>query len=952
MSEPDNFYVVLPSNASTDLFPDNSQSRFRVRLRHPLQLHGSWEVGVAEIHMPLYWFNIDEDNDHLELTWANAPQKRVPPNYADNRQQQQQLLKEEDSVEKNETNKVRKRPRIDDDDDEDAGKTPTLTPTQTSPPPASSTNVIAKKKTKTQPEDKKTDSVSASTTSDQVVGGEKETKEEKPQQDAEYDIIVPAGQYENLHHMLKVLRQELGAKGLDKYIRLAYSVLPTPRIVVNIGNFVRITLSEENREFWQKVAGIPSEKIGVPMGREQKDIYLRPIHDGPYNLTEPIGLALFDMAVGAENAEITYIAIPAGNYDSIEAMITTMNSVVPDKFKQLGVSFTYSREEGLLKIELTDDPTRIKIAIPQSEGAKPAVVHFWEKVMGVPRREMGQWQSTRREDIALYPQPVEPITVKSDLLMKVHVGMLASKMTPPAEIFKEGVQVDAAVAAQRTHYGVSKFTIQKSTYPNGPVDFFGKLNNNLIHNFMDGHCNIIYDDEEQRLDLLLKPGTKFRFPEQNWNSLLGLPKSIINKFIDSETQLPTAVGQTATIADGRKKVSLNMLLPYVRPFQIPAGAKVFMASYAADNEPVRKRTISNAKGIEIIQLEYSDGIRGLLKVIEDGIPKQFKDKILIKYRYDRKLEFNIAKDYAVLFEAPPTDKHFWWRTVGLPKSYLGKPITDIREIIVLKNRPPMPLYQTTDMKFELLPPIEKTEEKQKSSSSSKQDDRATATTAAIAADESMQSDQPPPMADAAASHSIVIEQGYYGSLQDLTDTINRVIKSDDRLNLQENAGEKVQLQPRRDKRIQLTLNMKDVGVRFSGDDKSLGAMLGFSKEQRNQWIRPHTKTIGQYPADIRRGVYSIYLYTNIVTPQYLGDSSAPLIRVINPSFQNQQSLYKGVTAGDDIISFHYKTIYYYPLARNYFETIDIELRSDFGQLLKFNGGKTLVQLHFRRRQAA
>src|SRR5687767_10937588 len=79
MNEDDNFYVVLPSNASTDIFPNNTQSHFRVRLRHPLQLYGSWEVGVAEIHMPLNWFNVDEDNDSLELTWPDAPRKRPEP---------------------------------------------------------------------------------------------------------------------------------------------------------------------------------------------------------------------------------------------------------------------------------------------------------------------------------------------------------------------------------------------------------------------------------------------------------------------------------------------------------------------------------------------------------------------------------------------------------------------------------------------------------------------------------------------------------------------------------------------------------------------------------------------------------------------------------------------------------------------------------------------------------
>ena len=48
----DHFYVALFSNASIDLYPDNSRAVFTTHLAHPIDLETSsseWEVGVCEI---------------------------------------------------------------------------------------------------------------------------------------------------------------------------------------------------------------------------------------------------------------------------------------------------------------------------------------------------------------------------------------------------------------------------------------------------------------------------------------------------------------------------------------------------------------------------------------------------------------------------------------------------------------------------------------------------------------------------------------------------------------------------------------------------------------------------------------------------------------------------------------------------------------------------------------
>jgi len=54
------FYMTLPSNASLETFPKNTQSDFKVRLQQPLRLEGKWQVGVVEVHYPNSWNNVTD----------------------------------------------------------------------------------------------------------------------------------------------------------------------------------------------------------------------------------------------------------------------------------------------------------------------------------------------------------------------------------------------------------------------------------------------------------------------------------------------------------------------------------------------------------------------------------------------------------------------------------------------------------------------------------------------------------------------------------------------------------------------------------------------------------------------------------------------------------------------------------------------------------------------------
>ena len=52
-------HVTLPSNGID--FPNNTTSTYTVKLNHPLLLEGGeWEIGLADIHYPSSWTNVDE----------------------------------------------------------------------------------------------------------------------------------------------------------------------------------------------------------------------------------------------------------------------------------------------------------------------------------------------------------------------------------------------------------------------------------------------------------------------------------------------------------------------------------------------------------------------------------------------------------------------------------------------------------------------------------------------------------------------------------------------------------------------------------------------------------------------------------------------------------------------------------------------------------------------------
>ena len=55
------FYLVLPSNSSLNIFQENKTSSYKVQLPNPLELHiTKWEVVLSEIHFPNNFYTISD----------------------------------------------------------------------------------------------------------------------------------------------------------------------------------------------------------------------------------------------------------------------------------------------------------------------------------------------------------------------------------------------------------------------------------------------------------------------------------------------------------------------------------------------------------------------------------------------------------------------------------------------------------------------------------------------------------------------------------------------------------------------------------------------------------------------------------------------------------------------------------------------------------------------------
>lgn len=133
--------------------------------------------------------------------------------------------------------------------------------------------------------------------------------------------------------------------------------------------------------------------------------------------------------------------------------------------------------------------------------------------------------------------------------------------------------------------------------------------------------------------------------------------------------------------------------------------------------------------------------------------------------------------------------------------------------------------------------------------------------------------------------------------------------------------------------IVLNENAKGTLIEF---DTILGQQLGFNPEL-NIGQNLHATSF----LDIDLGLPSfLFVYCDIIDAQIVGNTVAPLLRLVNSKFKNH-------SFGEQITQ-EFSSLQYVPILKRQFNNIEIDLRTSSGDRIPFQTGTSAVLLHFRR----
>ena len=122
-----------------------------------------------------------------------------------------------------------------------------------------------------------------------------------------------------------------------------------------------------------------------------------------------------------------------------------------------------------------------------------------------------------------------------------------------------------------------------------------------------------------------------------------------------------------------------------------------------------------------------------------------------------------------------------------------------------------------------------------------------------------------------------------------------------------------------------------VQVAYSPD---LARLLGYSHNMRytQRYLR-----LSKNPPDLRERVHSVYVYCDVLEHVPVGDTKAPLLRIVDTDDKSIGNIHRV-----------FNPLLYVPLQKKTFNTIDIDMRTEFGTTVPFLSGKSFVVLEFRR----
>ena len=167
----------------------------------------------------------------------------------------------------------------------------------------------------------------------------------------------------------------------------------------------------------------------------------------------------------------------------------------------------------------------------------------------------------------------------------------------------------------------------------------------------------------------------------------------------------------------------------------------------------------------------------------------------------------------------------------------------------------------------------------------------------------------------------VFQSGQYSSEENLLDSLNNEINVD---------GLAFSWDPTK-RKVVLKIKYTHDALYFS---EAFKTFFGFDT------VGPYIK--GTYMAthtfDLKNSILFLYVYSDIVSYSVVGDTKVPLLRVCD-------------TEGEygHMVKALFTHPYYVPIARNDFDTVEININTELGVPVPFEFGKSVVILHFRRK---
>ena len=137
------------------------------------------------------------------------------------------------------------------------------------------------------------------------------------------------------------------------------------------------------------------------------------------------------------------------------------------------------------------------------------------------------------------------------------------------------------------------------------------------------------------------------------------------------------------------------------------------------------------------------------------------------------------------------------------------------------------------------------------------------------------------------------------------------------------------------KKIKVSVLHKKIGwINFSNH---LAYMLGFSNSFQSIFEARYLES--EYMPDMSAGINMLYVYSDIVQPQLVGNSFSPLMRLIHVEGTHGSSVEK--------VFFNRQ---YIPIMLKDFSEVEIHIKTDGNQYVEFDSGKVIITLHFQRRR--